>query len=393
MSRTLWCNPALGVAGDMLLGALLDLGADQGFVLAQLETLPVDGWSLTVTQTTRRGLVATSVQVDAPDDDHHRPWSRIDRMLAEAPLDPYVADGARRTFRRLGEAEAAVHGIGIDEVHFHEVGAVDAIVDIVGTWAALSSLDVTEVRSGPVGLGHGTTGMSHGVVPVPAPATLELLVGVPTVAVDWQAETATPTGVALLVSMVEDWGGSPGGRVAATGRGAGSRDPQSHPNVVTVVAFDGEPSVSTDAATSEAIGAVVIETNLDDVTPEVIGHVIDRALALGADDAWASAITMKKSRPGHQLHVLCRPELAAALRELVAEETGTLGLRERRVDKYELGRRIDHVVVDGQRIRIKVGPHGAKPEHDDVVAASAALGRPLRRVSAEALGLWRDARG
>lgn len=381
--RQLWCNPSLGVAGDMLLGALLAVGADEAFVRAQLEALDLPGWRLEVTDTTRRGLVATAVRVDAPDHDHHRPWSRIDAMLAAAGLHPRVSDGARRTFRALGAAEATVHGIEIDRVHFHEVGAVDAIVDIVGCWAALMSLEVEGVVSAPVGLGAGTVAMAHGQVPVPAPAVLELLVGAPSVPVDVATETATPTGVALLVTMVERWGPPPAGVVLATGRGAGSWDPDSHPNVVTAVLM--EP-----ADRPEPVTATVLETNLDDVTAEVLAHVMVRALERGADDAWVTPIVMKKGRPGHLLSVLCRPELADGLREEVAAGTGTLGIRERSVTKHELDRRTELLDIDGHPVRIKVGPHGAKPEHDDVAAAAVALGRPLRQVAAQALDTWRS---
>lgn len=379
--RQLWCNPSLGVAGDMLLGALLAVGADEGFVRDQLGVLGLTGWRMEVTGTTRRGLVATSVRVDAPDHDHHRPWSHIDAMLATAELHPEVRDGARRTFRALGEAEATVHGIDLDQVHFHEVGAVDAIVDIVGVWAALVSLGVDRVVSAPVGLGSGTATMAHGRVPVPAPAVLELLIGTPSQPVDVTAETATPTGVALLVTMVERWGPPPAGTVRATGRGAGTWDPESHPNVVTAVVVESPRDTG-------VVIATLLETNVDDVTAEVLAHVVVRALELGADDAWLTPIVMKKGRPGHLLSVLCRPDLTDELRQMVAVETGTLGIRERSITKHELPRRTTVVDVDGHRVRIKVGPHGAKPEHDDVAAAAALLGQPLRDVAARAMARW-----
>jgi hypothetical protein len=386
--RRLWCNPSLGVAGDMLLAALVDLGADDAFVRGQLARLGLDGWSLTIEPTTRRGLVATRAVVDAELHDHHRPWSQIDALLASTELHDDVATGARRTFRALGEAEARVHGIDIDQVHFHEVGAVDAIVDIVGAWAALVSLDVDEVVSAPVGLGSGTATMAHGTVPVPAPAVLELLVGAPTTPVDVSAETATPTGVALLVTMVDRWGPPPAGTVRSSGRGAGTWDPTTHPNVVSAVLFDSEPSVHDDETTgSRVVHATVLETNLDDVTPEVLAQVVEYALALGADDAWVTPAVMKKGRAGHVLSVLCRPELSDRMRALLAVETGTLGMRERTVAKHELPRRVEVVELDGCSIRVKLGPHGAKAEHDDVVAAAQRLGRPVREVARAALQL------
>ena len=384
--RALWVNPTLGIAGDMWTAALFDLGADETFVRAQLELLELPGWSLRADRVARRGLVATQVRVDAEDHEHHRPWSRIDALLAGAGLDPRVGELARAVFRALGTAEATVHGIEVDEVHFHEVGAVDAIVDIVGGVAAMVSLGVDRVISAPVGLGGGAAEMAHGRVPVPAPAVLELLVGAPTVPVDTALETATPTGVALLVAVVDSWGPPPAGRVLGTGRGAGSRDPDSHPNVVTTVLVDTSPS----GVASDAVEATLLETNLDDVTPEVLAHTIAAALDAGADDAWLTPIVMKKGRAAHLLSVLCRPELADELRGLVAAATGTLGIRERRITKHELERSSTTVQVQGHTISIKVGPHGAKPEHDDVVAVASATGRTVRDVSAAALAAHRE---
>lgn len=387
MTRQLWCNPSLGVAGDMLLAALLDVGADERAVRDQLGRLGLDGWSLEVGCTTRQGLVATRAEVVTVGHQHHRPWSDIDAMLRDSGLDPDVAEGARRTFRALGEAESRVHGVSIDEVHFHEVGAVDAIIDIVGSWAALATLGVSTVTASAVGLGAGTAAMAHGVVQVPAPAVLELLVGVPMVPVHAERETATPTGVALLTTMVRDWGPPPPGTLLATGRGSGTWDPPTHPNVVTVVLS--EP-VADRTAEHTTVVATLLETNLDDVTPEDLASLLERALRAGADDAWITPAVMKKGRPAHQLSVLCRPELADALCQLVARETGTLGIRERRVSKHELHRRTVSVQLDGCTIRVKIGPHGAKPEHDDVVAAANATGRPVRDVAAAALAAVRD---
>jgi uncharacterized protein (DUF111 family) len=238
--------------------------------------------------------------------------------------------------------------------------------------------------------------MAHGTVPVPAPATLELLTGHPStpLVVDGRSvarETATPTGVALLTTIASAWGPLPAGTIEAVGRGAGTWDPPAHANVVTVVRYEpaeAQPDGSGDWPAT-AVDAVVLETNVDDVTPEVLGHVISAALELGADDAWVLPVTMKKSRPGHQVRVLCRPALVPAVRHLLASETGTLGLREWSVTKHELDRSTTKVLVDGHSIAIKVGPYGAKPEHDDVVAAARALDRPLRDVAEEALARHR----
>jgi pyridinium-3,5-bisthiocarboxylic acid mononucleotide nickel chelatase len=377
---TLWIDPSFGASGDMLLGALVGLGADVAAVRSGLASLPVTGWTIEASTTTRGGLSADRVTVTTHDHSHHRRWSEIDAMLAAAEALPArVRDGARRTFRRLGEIEASAHAVPLDAVHFHEVGAVDAIVDVVGVWLAIDLIGVAVVVSGPVGLGHGTVRGAHGVLPLPAPATAALLAGAPVRSLDVEMETCTPTGAALLATL-GTWGPIPSGVLLAQARGAGGRDPAGHPNVVTA------HLVATGVAASDmVVGEVLLETNLDDVTPEVIGHTIDRLLAAGADDAWAVPIVMKKSRPAFELRVLCAVALAPSLRQILSEETGTLGIREVTVAKHVHPRHVDEVEIDGVIVRIKVGPHGAKPEHDDLVAAARATGRPLRALAAEAV--------
>ncbi len=387
-SHRLWFDPGFGAAGDMLLGALLGLGAPVDEVRAGLDGLGIDGWSLDHETVLRCSLASSRAVVDAPAGDHHRSWSSIDGLLAEADLPSAVAAGARATFRRLGEVEAGIHQVDIDRVHFHEVGAVDAIVDIVGCWLAVDLLGVTEISAGPVGLGSGTTRAAHGRLPVPAPATADLLVGAPVRPVEVEAETVTPTGAALLATMVSTTGGTWGpiraGRLLATARGAGGRDPDGYPNVVTAHLLDGGGT----PGDHRPEAAVELTTNLDDIAPEVIGHVIGRAIEAGADDAWATPVVMKKNRPGVTLSVLCHPDRLPGLQQLIFAETGTLGLRVRPVDKRILDRRFETVMVRDQEIRIKVGPHGAKPEHDDLVMAATATGLPLRRLAVEAIGAW-----
>ena len=339
----------------------------------------MDGWRIDVGPTTRAGISATRAVVETDGDPQpHRPWSTIDRLIVESNLPSSVADGSRRTFELLGRAEAGIHDVTLDEVHFHEVGAIDAIVDIVGAWSALDQLAVDEVVVGPVGLGHGYVDAAHGRLPVPAPATAVLLQGADVRGVDVAMETITPTGAALLTAMADRWGPIPSGRLTAVARGAGGRDPETHPNVLTALTVDRNGS-------SAAVTAEVLATNLDDATPEVIGHTIDRLLEAGVDDAWVVPTVMKKSRPGHELRVLCDPSLAATVRTIVFAETGTLGIRVEPVTKHVLERSVTEVEVRGHRIRVKVGPHRTKPEHDDLVAASRATGVPGRPLAEEAL--------
>lgn len=387
----LWLDPSFGASGDMLLGALLGLRQSVepdavDALVAALGALAVDGWELSREQVTRGGITATRVHVRAePGPARH--WSDIDRMLAAAPLPARVVDGARRTFRLLGEVEAAQHDVELDDVHFHEVGAVDAIVDVVGAWWLLDRLGVDDVVVGPVGIGHGTVTAAHGALPIPAPATLELLRGAPVRSLAAPFETCTPTGAALVVSM-GTWGPLPDGTIVGNARGAGGKDPATHPNVLSAILLDTDPA---DDGT-EAEPAVVISTNVDDVSPEVLGHLVDVLLQSGADDAWIVPIVMKKGRPAHQVCVLASPHRVATLRAVVASETGSLGLRTTAVTKFVAPRRTETVTVRGTAVRVKVGPHGAKPEHDDLVALSVRDGVPIRTLAAEAVAEWR-ARG
>lgn len=381
MSRTLWLNPVFGVSGDMFLGALVAAGASTDLIRNELEALGIDGWDVGFSTVARRGIEATRAMV-AAEDRPHRPWSEIDELLASSGLAEEVGSGARRTFRALATAEAARHGVDVDDVQFHEVGAVDAIVDIVGCWAGLASLDVDEVVSAPIGLGSGSVRAAHGEIPHPAPAVLSLLDGVPVVGVASDSETSTPTGVALLVTSVDHWGPVPAGTLIASGLGAGGRDTESHANVLSAVLLQTEVATST--------SAVVLETNLDDVTPETIAHVSERLMAAGADDVWTTPIVMKKGRAGHEVRVLCSPGLARGLTEILGSETGTLGIRARHVDKAVFPRTYGSVVVDGFEIGIKAGPYAAKPEYEDLKHAAAASGRTLAELTDDALTAWRS---
>ncbi len=388
-AQGLWLNPCFGASGDMMLGALAGLLDDPDAALAPLQRLNLDGWSVHFTIEDRNGLSSSRANVHAPAGEHGRHWSEIDELLASSDLPAAAVDGARHTFRRLAEIEAEAHGVAIDDVHFHEVGALDAIVDIVGSWLLFDALGLSTdlTTCGPVGLGHGTVSAAHGELPVPAPATLSLLDGWPTRPVDIAAETCTPTGAALLTTMASSSGPLPAGVIGASSRGAGGRNPTTHPNVLTAVRIERSPAE--DAPEGQPTKAVIVETNLDDVTPETIGYVIDRALELGADDAWAVPIVMKKSRPGHQLRILTSPDRTNEMRALLARETGTLGTRTIAVDKVAAERTFDVVEVRGARVAIKVGPHRAKPEHDDIAAIARTTGEPLHVIADEALSIWR----
>lgn len=429
MGRTLaWFDPVSGVAGDMALGALLDAGAELAYVTQQLETLEVDGWRLGAERVRRNELAATRAVVDAPEGHHHRRWRDIRVLLDAAPLAERVRERAMAVFEALAHAEGAVHGIPADEVHFHEVGALDAIVDVVGVCAALESLGVDTVFCGPVAVGTGTITAAHGVLPNPPPAVVRLLTGCPIAGVDIDMELTTPTGAAIVAGLAERFGPSPAMTITTVGFGAGTRDLPGRPNVTGVLIgtphSTAEATTSLDTAIPPALtGGTVIEagrsdvlrpasppidlaramaavpgaavteelvelaTNLDDVTGEQLGHALEEMLSAGALDAWAVPIVMKKGRPAHTLAVLCPPDDVTRLADLAARLTGTLGLRARTVIRTALERRTSTVDVDGQSVTVKHGPHRSKPEWSDVAVAAAALSRTPAEIAQAAASL------
>ncbi len=384
----LWIDPSFGASGDMLLGAFAGLLDDPIGALDPLRLLSLDGCSVRFETAVRGGLLAQRAVVTTLESHHHRRWSDIDLLLASSELAPAVVAGARRTFQALGHVEAIQHDVPIEEVRFHEVGALDAIVDIVGVWLLLEGFRERRggpnmaVVVGPVGLGHGTVRASHGLLPLPAPATVALLRGVPTRPLDVEMETCTPTGAALLATIADRWGPLPAGRLGDASRGAGAKDPTGHPNVVTALPVELEDEDERRDWRVEP--AVLLETNLDDVTPEVLAHAVERLLMMGVADAWIVPIVMKKGRPAHELRVLCGPELADRATNLILIETGTLGVRRHTIAKQVAHRSTTTIELHGYEIRVKLGPNGSKAEHDDLVRAATATGLPLRHMADEA---------
>ncbi|MGH2825617.1 MAG: nickel pincer cofactor biosynthesis protein LarC [Actinomycetota bacterium] len=374
-----------GAAGDMLLGALLDAGAEEAVVTNAIGSLGIDAWSLTVGETSKRGFRAAQVTVGAPEEKVDRNLADIEALLDEAALSDRVRELSRRAFRTLGRAEARVHGVDVDHVHFHEVGALDAIVDVVGTCAAFADLGIERAVAGPLALGSGTVETDHGIIPIPAPAVTELLreVGAPVVA-GGPGEKLTPTGAALVVTLVDEFGPVPPMRIEATGYGAGSRDTEI-PNVVRVLIGESQKSTGTSSA-------FLIESNIDDMSPELIAHACERLLESGAADAWTSPIVMKKGRNAVTLSVLASAEHQARVLDVLFAETSTLGVRISSVSKEALERNFVTVEIDEQPVRVKIGMRRGKvvnlaPEYEDARAAAEALGLPLKQIYARATEL------
>lgn len=388
MTRTAWFHCFAGTAGDMTLGALVDAGADPDRVTAAVAGLGLDGWTLTVETVRRHGISATRAVVDVhehPDAHHshpHRPFSEIRRLLQAADLAPRVRERAMAVFVALAEAEGALHGTPPDDVELHEVGSLDAIVDVVGSCAALEDLGVERVTCSPITVGSGTIRAAHGVLPNPAPAVTALLAraGAPARGLDDPLELATPTGVALMTVLADAFGPMPAMEVTASGFGAGSADTTGRPNVVQVVIGNTADAPGGTRLDPSGQPVRLLEANVDDVTGEVLAHTVAALLAAGAHDAWVTPIVMKKGRPAHTVHALCDPALTAAVAAVLVGETGTLGVRGTTLERWPQLRDETAVVVEGHRIRVKLAAGRAKIEHDDAARAADALGWPLRSV-------------
>lgn len=395
---TAWFHCFAGTAGDMTMAALVDAGADPLQVVQIVGALPVDHYALTFDRVQRCGVGATQALVavlhehdghehDGHEHEHdsghehvpHRPYAHIRALLDEADLPVRVRDRAQRVFMALAEVEAAIHGTSVAEVEFHEVGSIDAIVDIVGACAALEVLGVDRIVCSPISVGRGTVRAAHGVLPNPAPAVMSLLArrAAPSVGIDEPLELATPTGVALMVALADEFGPMPALQVQAVGYGAGGRDTPGRPNVVQVV-LGAEPQPTRTPGDGQPVQ--LFEVNVDDATGEVIAHTIAALLSAGAHDAWATPIVMKKGRPAHTVHALCDPAVADAVGAVLVRETGSLGLRGTVLQRWPQQREQRTVDIDGHAVRVKVADGRAKAEHDDAAAAAAALGVPLRDV-------------
>jgi pyridinium-3,5-bisthiocarboxylic acid mononucleotide nickel chelatase len=382
-----WFDLSSGVAGDMLLGALLDAGASIATVQRAVDAVAPGSVRVRVEKVQRCGLSANKVHVDADPGPATRTWHAIRAMLSEAALPQPVRDRAHAVFSRLAQAEAAVHGIAVDDVQFHEVGALDAIADVVGVCTAAHELGIRTAMATPVTLGNGRTRSAHGEIPVPAPAVLRLLAedGASASSGGFQCEMATPTGVALILSLCTAWGGMPELRLLRTGIGAGARDLAEVPNVVRVVLGSAQRD-----DLPPGTRAVVVNANVDDLDPRIWPHVLTRLLEAGASDAWLTPILMKKGRPAHMLSALCSPLSLLAVRETITAETSTIGTREYWVDKNELERELTTVALGAASVRVKVARYrrqvvNVQPEYEDVVAAAERLGIPVKTALAKSI--------
>lgn len=382
MKRIAYLDCVGGLAGDMLVAALIDAGGDAGRVRRLPDLLGLDSTEVVLERVERQGVGALRIEFRAQASHRHRNWKTIRAILEQARLDPPVRARALDAFTRLAEAEAKVHGVSPEEVHFHELGGDDTLLDICGAAELFADLRIERVACSPLPAARGLITAAHGVLPLPSPATLELLRGAPLVGAEG-GELVTPTGAALAAAYVDEWGALPPLTLERVGYGAGSRDLPYRPNVVRVL-------LGTQQAAAATAEVTLLETNLDDLNPELVPDAIERCFGAGALDVWTVPAQMKKGRPGIVLSALARPADEAAVAAAILEETSALGVRVARLRRYELEREERVVELDGGSVRVKLGRLDGRvvnvaPEHDDCAAVARATGRSVKSVWAEAL--------
>lgn len=386
MSRVAYLDCVGGLAGDMLLAALLDAGAGLDTLRGVPSALGIDGVRIDVERVERQGIGALHLRIAADDEQDHRHYAHIRELVERADLPERARARSLEAFRRLAEVEGGIHGVEPDEVHFHELGSLDTLVDVCGAFVLLEELGVDRVVSSPLPFARGYVQAAHGTLPLPAPATLGLLRGAALVGVDLEAELVTPTGAAIAATVVEEWGRLPPLTLDRVGYGAGTKDFASFPNVLRVVLGTGE---------TRTAPVVLLETNLDDFSPELVPDAVERCFEAGALDVWTVPAHMKKGRPGFVLTALARPEAQAAVALALLESTSALGVRVSRLERYELEREERRVEVAGGTVRVKLGLLDGRvvnvaPEHDDCAEVARSADRSVKSVWAEALARAQD---
>ncbi len=430
--RTLYLDCFAGASGDMFIGALLDCGLDFELLKAELAKLGVEGYELSLTRVDRSGINSAKFDVHLKDEIHHRhdhshehldhqhphdhshgqhhdhsheanpassiqhptshshdhrSLSTIKHIISSSALSASVKERALNIFQRIGEAESKIHGIPIETVHFHEVGAVDSIVDIIGACIGLEALKIEQIISAPLHVGSGTFNCAHGTYPVPGPATAELLKGVPSYSKDIDGELVTPTGAAIISTLAAGYGNLPAMKIERVGYGAGTRSYPNFPNVLRAIIGEVETARSDDTPTT----VTVIEANIDDLSPQIFGYLMEKLFAAGALDVFYTPVQMKKNRPGVLMTLLCKPEDRLRMSDLIFTETTTLGVRYREEKREILRREFVTVETEFGSIQMKIARAENErlvnyaPEFDDCRAAAELHQIPIRQVQLAAL--------
>jgi uncharacterized protein (TIGR00299 family) protein len=380
--KTLYFDCFAGASGNMVLGALVAAGVDAESLKAELAKLNLPEFKLAVEQVDRSGISSTHVRVEIPDERNHRHLPEIERIVSESELSSSVKERSIAIFRRLAAAEASVHGIELSKVHFHEVGAFDAIIDIVGSCIGFEMLGIEQFAASKIHVGSGFVDMAHGKFPVPPPAVAELLKAVPFYSTEIQGELTTPTGAAIISTVCKSYGAIPELTLEVAGYGAGTRTYEKFPNVLRIMIGE----VATLSQSTETETLAVLETNIDDLSPQILGHFMDRALAEGALDCWFTPIQMKKNRPATMVSVLCRTADEQKFLDLFYRETSTIGVRVRRVERHRLEREVTTIETEFGSVDLKKSflngeTVNSQPEFEDLKAAAAAADIPLKFVA------------
>jgi len=365
-----------GISGDMVIGALIDSGLDVKILQRELRKLPINGYSISAAKDKRHHIVGSNFRVRFKESRHHRTFKDIKNLISRSKLSHKVKELSTTIFFNLAKAEAKVHGCKIDDVHFHEVGAIDSIIDIVGTAIGIEQLDIEKVYASPLSLGSGWVKTLHGRMPVPAPATLELLKGVTIIPSPVASELTTPTGAAIIKTLAQDFGDMPKMKIQNTGYGIGDKVFKEIPNVLRLIIGErsGDPEK-----------LLIMETNIDDMNPQIYDYLMTRLFKKGALDVFLTPIQMKKGRPAVLLKVLCPAKQRDALMDTIFEETTTLGVRTYEVNRYCLERKIEDVLTSYGKVRIKVSlkngkPINIQPEYEDCRKAAQKKNVPLKQV-------------
>ena len=398
MTRTLYFDCFAGISGDMTLGALVAAGCDERALIEQVKLLGVSNFEISFEKVDRSGIGATRAHVRAGHEHHHRHLSDIRKIIDDSRLSDKIKDRAARIFTRLAEAEARVHNVPIEKIHFHEVGAIDAIVDVVGACAGFDLLGVERFVCSPLHVGSGTVEMAHGRFPVPPPAVAELLRDAPIYSTDIEGELVTPTGAAIVSEVCDSFVPLPPMRIERTGYGAGGREYRNFPNVLRIMVGESDKVsdktfgvlVKLDSVSAETGERMfVVETNIDDASPQIVGHLMEQAFARGALDCYFTPVQMKKNRPGVLVSILCRPSEREAMFDLLFTETTTIGARSYEVERRALAREVVTVETAYGPIDVKVARAGGTvttytPEFEQCRAAALTSGVPLRMVETAA---------
>ena len=383
--KTLYFDCFAGASGDMILGALVGAGVDPQALSAQLALLDIEGFSVEFEKVDRAGLSCTYARVAIKPEHAHRHLGDVLKIIYDSRLNDRVKERAARIFSRLAEAEAAVHNQPIERIHFHEVGALDAIVDVVGAAICFDLLEIDRFVCSPLHVGSGTVEMAHGRFPVPPPAVAELLKAAPIYATDIKGELVTPTGAAIIASVCDEYGPLPAMQLDRSGYGAGTRTYENFPNALRVLIGQEQGSSELETQNPKLETLWMLETNIDDLSPQVFGHVMERALELGALDCYFTPIQMKKNRPGVLLSVLCNAAEREAITQMLFAETTTLGIRSYAVERHSLERQVRSVetqygVIDVKVARMNGHVVNEMPEFDQVKSAALRAGVPFRTV-------------